>query len=306
MDTIFLNDFKKDFHKYYIIENIIFDDIHLLLYSNDNFLLDCYLSSNLMKRFDSVQTITKKTFNDVNFEYNAQFCIFDLVTVIQQFSDFIEYIDSVSKNKVLFERKLFIIIKNIHLLNKQQQSILSSVIDSQKTNTIICTTTILSKITERTKSRMFCKSLTVQNLSNIIKLYSKDQGFDDKDVLKEVLKQNKDLYSSVLHLHTGMYKNVVDIEMNTLINSIKKTKNVNIYISKVRETFYKIIVYNLPHKHILNSLLCCLEKKYSKSNDILTFCIHELCYLDHNVLFSAKPIYHYEYFFLKLFKMVNC
>jgi replication-associated recombination protein RarA len=255
--------------------------------------------------FESIQTITKTTYNDVVFEYNQQFCIFDMVGIASNFSNFVEYLYSVSQNKVLFDKKLFIIVKNIHLLNKYQQSVLSSVIEAQKQNTIVCTTTILSKIVDRVKSRVFCKRLAIQNMSNILKLYSKDQGIDDQQLIKDILKQNKDLYSSVLHLHTGMYVNVVEVELNGLINSIKKTKNVSIYITKIREVFYKLIVYNLPHKLILNALLICLEKKYMKSPTILCYCITELCKLDHNVIMAAKPIYHYEHFFLKIYKAVN-
>ena len=139
----------------------------------------------------------------------------------------------------------------------------------------------------------------------ILKQYSKDQGFDDQQLIKNIIKQNKDLYSSVLHLHTGMYMNVIEVELTGLINSIKKTKNVSIYISKIREVFYKLVVYNLPHKHILSGLLICLEKKYTKSPVLLNYCISELCKLDHNILFAAKPIYHYEHFFLKIYKAVN-
>jgi hypothetical protein len=305
METIFLNDFKESFHKYYKTDNIIFNDLHLLMYSCDSFLIDCYLQSNIKESFISTQTISKTTYNDITFEYNQQFCIFDIVTLVSQFSNFIEYLDSVSQNKVLFDRKLYMYIKNIHLLNKNQQSILASIIDSQKQNTVICTTTILSKIIERLQSRMFIKRLVLHNLDNVVKLYAKDQGIDDQVLLKDVIKQKKNLYSSILHLHTGMYVNVVEIEFVNLINSIKKTKNVSLFVSKIRDVFYKLIVYNLPHKHILNALLLCLEKKYTKSPSILSYCISELCLLDHNVLMSAKPIYHYEHFFLKIYKAVN-
>jgi replication-associated recombination protein RarA len=228
-----------------------------------------------------------------------------MVSLLSQFSDFVEYMDSVSHNKVLFEKKLYIIVKNIHVLNKHQQSILSSIIDSQKQNTVICTTTVLSKIINRLQSRIFIKRLPLYKLDEILKLYSKDQGITDTALLKDIVKQKKDLYSSVLHLHTGIYLNVVEVEFTNLINSIKKTKNVSVFVSKVREVFYKLIVYNLQHKFILKGLLACLEKKYSKSPNILTYCISELSILDHNVLMAAKPIYHYEHFFLKVFKAVN-
>tara|TARA_Y100000389_G_C17447500_1_gene512531 strand:+ start:1880 stop:2494 length:615 start_codon:yes stop_codon:yes gene_type:complete len=201
--------------------------------------------------------------------------------------------------------KSHIIFKNIQILSKNQQTILAVLIESLKSYTVVCTTTRLDKIINKVKSRMFCKKEIITNILPIIKDYAKDQGISDLSLIKNIDKHKLDLYASILHLHTGLYMNVIETELNFIFNSIKKTKNVNIYISKVRESIYKFLIYNVTYKNITNNILKLLEKKYKKSESILIHSIHELSVLDHDLLSSAKPIYHFELFFLKLYKLVN-
>lgn len=305
MNTIYLNDFKSSFSKYYGYKNIIFDDLHVLIYSNDSFLLDCVLQSNLLTKFKTSSTILKTTHNNLAFEYNQYFSIFDIQSIQPNFNDFVAYIHSIATNKVLFDMKVHIIFKNIHMLTKNQQNILAVLIESLKAYTVICTTISLDKVIDKVKSRMFCKKEIIRNILPIIKDYAKDQGITDTSLIKNIEKNKLDLYASILHLHTGLYLNIIETELNLIFNSIKKTKNINIYISKVRESIYKLLVYNVTHKNIINNILKLVEKKYKKSETIITRIIHELSVLDHDILFCAKPIYHYELFFLKLYKIVN-
>lgn len=305
MDTIYLNDFKSSFSKYYKHDNILFDDIHVLLYSNDSFLLDCVLKSNITSKFKTNKTITKTTYNNLSFEYNQYFSIFDIQCIQPNFNDFVIFIRSIAANKVLFNMKVHIIFKNIHMLSKNQQTILAVLIDSLKSYIVICTTTRLDKIIDKVKSRMLCKKEVIPNILPIIKKYAKDQGITDLNLIKNIDKHKLDLYASILHLHTGIYLNIIEIELNLIFNSIKKTKNVNIYISKVRESIYKLLIYNVTYNNITNNIIKIVEKKYKKSEDIIIHIIHELSVLDHDLLFSAKPIYHFELFFLKIYKLVN-
>ena len=305
MNAIHLNDFKSTFSKYYKYKNILFDDLNVLIYSNDGFLLDCILQSNLEDKFKTNQTILKTTYNNLSFEYNKHFSIFDVQRIQPNFNDFIAYIHSISANKVLFDMKIYMIFKNIHVLSKNQQNIIAVLIESLKAYTVICTTISIDKIINKVKSRLFCKKEIITNILPILKSYAKDQGIIDTCLIKTIDKHKLDLYASILHLHTGLYLNVIEIELNIILNSIKKTKNINIYISKVRECIYKLLIYNISYKLIINNILKLLEKKYKKSESILIQFIHELSVLDHDLLFSAKPIYHFELFFLKLYKLVN-
>jgi len=305
MDTIYLNDFKSSFSKYYKHKNVLFDDLNVLIYSNDGFLLNCVLESNLVQKFKTNQTITKTTYNNLSFEYNHYFSIFDMQCIQPNFSDFVNYIRSISANKVLFDMKVYIVFKNIHVLTKNNQNIIAVLIESLKTYTVICTAVSLDKVVDKIKSRMFCKKEVITNMLPILKVYAKDQGITDTNLIKNIEKHKLDLYASILHLHTGLYLDVVETELNNILNSIKKTKNINVYISKVRESIYKLLIYNISHTHITNTLLKIIECKYKKNENILVNTIHDLTILDHDLLFSAKPIYHFELFFLKLYKLVN-
>ena len=305
MDAIYLNDFKSSFSKYYKHKNILFDYLFVLIYSNDGFLLDCILQSNLRNKFQTNQTILKTTHNNLSFEYNQHFSIFDMQFIQPNFNDFVTYIHSIAANKVLFDMKVYIIFKNIHVLSKNQQNIFAVLIESLKAYIVICTTISLDKVVDKVKSRLFCKKEVITDILPILKSYAKDQGITDTSLIKNIEKHKLDLYASILHLHTGLYLNVIENELSLIFNSIKKTKNINIYIAKVRECIYKLLIYNISHKHIVNNILKLLDKKYKKSEHVLIQSIHELSVLDHDLLFSAKPIYHFELFFLKLYKLVN-
>lgn len=306
MDTIYLNDFKASFRQYYPVQNIIIDKLHVLLYSYDNFLLDCVLFTNLALNFDSITTQTRESFNNISFEYNSNFVIFDMNLVLRHgFIQFVEYINHISSNTVLFNRKLYLIVKNIQILSKQQQNVLSNLIEKQVVYTFVCTTTCLTKINNKLQSRLFCKKEVILDIMPILKKYAKDQGITDTSLLKNIEKNNLDLYSSILHLHTGIYTNILENELNTIIVSIKKTKNISSYIAKVRDVIYKLLIYNISNKDIVSSILKLLEKKYKKSQNILIHSIHELSVLDHDLLYAAKPMYHFEFFFIKLFHIVN-
>lgn len=307
MDLIYLNDFKSSFRDYFPVDNVIYPDMHVLIYSNDPFLLDCYLHTNLQATYDTTTTIKKHTFNKVEFEYNFNFTIFDMMFLQTNFVEFIEYMNSTSNNKILFDKKMHVIIKNIQVLNNHQQNVLATIVDSQKSNNIVCTTINQSKTIEKLRSRLLCKRVVVDNMTRILNLYAKDQGIQDDNhcLVKEIVKQEKDLYSSVLHLHNGFRQDVIEVELSNIIGTIKKTKNIKIYLSKIRECFYKLFIYNLPRQLLLHNIWKALHKKFKKNESILHFISRELSLLDHTLVFAAKPIYHYERFFLLIFKAVN-
>ena len=307
MDTIYLNDFKESFPNYIDIQDLIFDDINVIIYSNDRFIGDCYLNSILKHKFENINTITQLTYNNVPFEHNRQFSIFDILNISQQFNDLITYIDTLKNNKVLFDTKNIIIITNLDQLTKHQQHVLSVVIERQHTASFVCTTTSLSKLNERIKSRMLCKKvvITKKEQKRILETYAKDQGIDDNSLIKTILKECDSIYSSVLSLHTGICVNIIKTELMNIIGTIKKLKNIQTYISKVREVMYKLMIYNLSQEKILRTILSIVESKFMKNPKIMMYAIEKLSELDVNLIHSAKPIYHYELFFLQLYRFVN-
>lgn len=307
MDTIYLNDFKKSFHKYIKIIDLVFDDINVILYSNDRFIVESYLNSMLSNKFGNINTITQYTYNEIPFQHNKNFSIFDILNISQQFNDFVTYIDTLKNNKVLFDTKNVIVITNLEQLTKYQQHVLSVVVERQQNTRFICVTSSLSKINERMKSRMMCKKIVItkKEQKKILETYAKEQGLDDSSLIKTILKETDDMYSSVLYLYTGIHINIIKTELLSVIGTIKKLKNVQTFISKIRDTMYKLLIYNLSQEKILRTILSVIEGKFSKIPVTMMFCIKKLNELDNSLLNSAKPIYHYELFFLEMYRFVN-
>lgn len=309
MDTIYLSDFKLSFNKYFFIDPIIQDNLNLLIYINDLFLLECYINSALSAVFDNINTSEKITFNNVPFLYNVNFVIFDFSVIVSQFDDTIQHFEQISKNQVIFRKKHIIILKNVHFLNKNQQLILSRIFDKLKhTHTIILTTINISKIISQLQSRISCFRIPKKNINNVIINYANDNNIENvSDILQQCNMFNTDLYSTLIALHTGSYKNHVYDEFYKLVEICKKSKVIPTYLSKVRATYYKIIIYNVNHPYICNIILLCIIKKYNKKSNFIKInnIVNEISLLEYNVSKSSKPLYHYELFFLKLFKIIN-
>lgn len=307
MDTIYLNEFKEMFHKYYTVKEIIFDDINTILYSNDRFLTQCYLQSALRDKFSCISTIEQNTFNGVPFHYNKSFSIFNIPQIITNFNDFITYIDTLKHNKAIFNKRSLIIISDVDTLSKSQQHVLSVVIERQMFTSFIFTTSSNSKVNERLRSRLLFKKLVItsKQLGKIIQSYAKDQGILDSNLIKQIQKEHTDLYSSILHLHTGIYVDIIKTELMTIVSTIKKIKNIQTFISKIRDVIYKLLVYNVANQIIIRNILDVIANKFAKNDIIMIQCIAELVELDKSLLTAAKPIYHYEHFFLKLYYITN-
>jgi len=261
----------------------------------------------LIKKFGNINTIAQHTYNEIQFQHNKNFSMFDMLIIAQQFNDFITYIDTLKNNKVLFDSKNLIIITNLEQLTRHQQHVLSVVVERQRNTSFICVTSSLSKINERMKSRMMCKKIVItkKEQKKIIETYAKEQGLNDTSLIKTIIKETDDMYSSVFYLHTGIYINIIKTELMTIIGTIKKLKNVQTFISKTRDVMYKLLIYNLSQQKILHTILSVIEGKFSKSPSTMMFCVKKLNELDNNLLNSAKPIYHYELFFLEMYRFVN-
>ena len=138
--------------------------------------------------------------------------------------------------------------------------------------------------------------------------YANDNHIENaSNILEQFNIVNSDLYTKLIALHTGSYKNHIYDEIYKLVEICKKSKIIPTYLSKVRVTYYKIIIYNISHPKLCNIILNCILKKYNKKNyfNKIHHIIHELSILETNIIKSSKPLYHYELFFLKLFKIIN-
>ena len=65
MDVIYLSDFKQSFKNYFSVLSVIQENFNLIVYSNDIFLLECYLNTALSNVFDDINTTENYTFNNI-------------------------------------------------------------------------------------------------------------------------------------------------------------------------------------------------------------------------------------------------
>lgn len=310
MNTIYLSDFKDSLEEYINVLPIIQDNFNLLLLCSDKFLLDCYLNSAIKSAYpDNYKTIQKETFNKVPFYYNFYYAIFDIANILSIFDDLISYFDQISNNKVVFQKSIKIFILNIHLLNKNQQQVFARSTDAlQKNYSIVMTTCSFSKIINQISSRFSCYRIPTSNLEDIIVKYAKNNHVEKyQDIIKQTKQLNCDLYTSLIALHTGSYKNIVYDDILKLLETSKKSKNIPTILTKVRSTLYKIMIYNIPHNTICHYIHTAIFSKYGKKLSIYNCSLitKNLAALEYNILKCSKPIYHYEKFFLHFNKIIN-
>ena len=311
MDVIYLNEFKKNFNVHTTVQNIIFDDLNVMLYCNDIFYMDCYLEQNLRSRLnidadDQIKRSIQQTHNGVPFLYNSNFSEFDFTNCVSMFDDTMTYLDHISSNKGIVNHKVILVLKNVHLLSKSQQFVLSRLIEKlQRSFMIILTTQKLSKIVTQLQSRLMCLNINKYDLKTLLHSYI-EENILDSTVTNDIIKaDNVGLRAAILALHTGTYRNFVEEEMTALVSQVKKMKVIGNYIDRVREVIYKLLIFNIAHSDICKSILTSVIKKYKKQPDIVKSMVRVITKLDSDLLASSKPLYHFEHCFLWLYKLVH-
>lgn len=278
--------------------------MYLLLTCEDTFLLKCYLNSMLLNKFNTTQTL-EETKNDLTYQHNIHFNIYQCTSISTNFASFVQYISNMFKHKSLFNKKKTIILNDIHHLTKQQQHILTSLIDKQHSYNILCTTSDISKVSNVLKSRFFCKSIDANHKNEILHSLAKYDNIDTH-ILQDCIKLDKKLYASVLYMYYQIHSSIIEDELSQLMISLKrKQKHITTFILKIRDVMYKILSFNIPHSNVCRTILTLLAKKFKK-HPILPKIISNVAKLEHTLLKSSKPIYHYEYFFLHIYSILNC
>lgn len=305
MDIFHLNDFKDNFQTYFWKNNCLFTNLHCLIYSCDYFLIECYLWSNIKKCFgEHIEFTNKETYNKIPFKYNLSCVIFECEHVKESFAEFIDYINTICTNQSLVQGNMFVILRNIQLFTKNHQKKIANIIERQTKCIFICTTNSISKINYDLQTRFYLDRLDSTCISNIINTYAQRNDIDE-NIASKVTKLNNNLYISILSLIFNDFYTIIDNEMMKILNAIKKIKNISLYVSNTRDVLYKLLTYNVDHPKICTTILLVCFKKYKKNEKIKHIIINELSTLEHTLLFASKPIYHYELFFIKLYKCVH-
>ena len=308
LDSIHLNNFITNFKSYFDYDYKIPISSNLNIYSCDSYLNECYLQELLKFHFTNVNTVPKQI-SGIDIHCNNNFNIIDMYS-LSSFQAFILYIKELVKNThVLLNSKHIYILKNFNNISISNQQLFLNCLDHQKHTIFITLTSNLSRIIEPIKSRfMHIRLDTSQFKTNLWKYCEENCDLNNikkKEVIKQIEQPTFKLSSFILNVHTPSYFDILSKELSSIINSIKKTKNIESYIIKVRETIFRLLAYNISSadisKHIFNTIF----EKYKKNNDILHQLIHEISIMEHNIILSSKPIFHYEFFFIKLYKIIN-
>ena len=308
MIASFLNEFEEFLEsELKQFDNIFFNDIPVLIHSNDMFYLECVLRTQMRNHFKSLKTSTKKTFNGVEFESNEEFLVFDMKKVLSQFSEFNEYIKFLCQNKAIFDTKKMMIVKNIHCVSKTHQLWFSHNITALMRSYGVIATALKTNTVNPQILSHFVPIRRYPHTQSLLTKYAEytNSVEDTEEIIQTCIKYDKDLLASLMAIHTKSCSIFVEHDIQKIVVSVKKTRNVAIFIGKVRAFVHKFMIYNVPHQHILRAIWHCINTKYKKKHCIRSSLLSELCTLDANLLRASKPLYHYERFFLVLFETVQ-
>lgn len=307
LDSIHLNSFISNFKSYFDFNYEIPITSNLNIYSCDNFLNECYLNEILKYNFNNINTVSKQI-SGIDIHCNNNFNIIDMFS-LSSFQSFLLYIRELVKNThVIFNSKHVYILKNFNNVSLSNQQLFLNCLDHQKHTIFIVLSTNLSRIIEPIKSRFTNIRLDTSQFRKSLLKYCEencDLNVNKKDIIKQIDQPTFKLSSFILNVHTPSYFNVLSKDLSEIINSIKKIKNIESYLIKVREIIFKFLAYNISSATISKYILNIIFEKYKKNNGMLHSVIHEISILEHNIILSSKPIFHYELFFLKLYKIIN-
>jgi hypothetical protein len=302
MEFIHLNNFKIDFNKYFDVPNCIFEDVPTVFCSNSEFLIDCYLFNNLKLVFDDISTFPKSVAEDLNYSYNTKFIIFNFQKVNREAC--LEFVSNRISNKLIFDDKILIILKNIQVLSASELKSLSTILDIRNMSFhFVLTTLNNSVLTNTLSSKCFCKRIYIPKLSNTLKLFCNNENIDPSNI-SNIIKKTSDIYTAITFLSFGLeYNNIIENEILSVLNVIKKNK-FEILVPTIRSVVYKLNSYSISNSIICKSIATCVIRKFKNDEKIFDI-ISCLAKTEHDLLYASRPLYYFEYFFIYLHQSIN-
>lgn len=303
MNSIYLNNFKNNFNEYFEIQNDIHEDLTTILYSNSEFMIDCYIHHNLIRIFgDNISTVKQIISDELQYLMNPNYIVFDFGK--SDTKAIIALIQSKLANKLIFNGRILIIIKNIHLINNSSQSILSNILDTRNDHYYFLLTSInLTRIISGITSKCLCRKIFLGKMTKTLKLFCKNEDLDDSKVSK-IAKNTSDIYTALTVLSEGItYVNLMENQLTQIFKLIKKQKHEH-FIFNVRECIYKLSLYNIPNNQICHSIVTIVTKKFKSHKNIHNI-ISYIAKTQHNLIFASRHLYHFELLFIYIYQNIN-
>lgn len=301
MNSIYLNNFKSNLHQYVEFHNCIFKDMTTILFSKSNFLIDCYIHSNLKMIFQNVNTTCISIQDDLHYLQNNAFMIFDFDKINHDTT--LNFIKCKMLNKLIFDTEILVICKNIHLLSSTKQKVLSKILDMHNKHYYFLLTSQTNTINQGIISKCLTKRVYIENMSKTLKLFCNNESIDDSKVSK-IVKKTSNIYTALVCILSDIeYTNIIEKELINIFNIIKKQK-LELLVPCVRETIYKLNAYSISNSEICNKITAYIIRKFKNSDFIFT-AVSYISKAEHDMLKTSHPLYHFELFFIHLYNLKN-
>lgn len=233
-----------------------------------------------------------------------------------------EYILSIIESKNFLSGKHIFIIDDFDKLKYNSYMLLRRCMELYNKNVIfIFISNNISRIPDAIKSRCLnirCPLLENKQLVKIVQNLTKNYDIEKKEITKLVKNNEQDIYKILFNLEnfinkdiysidtdkSSNYKDILNEEIMSHLNLIKKEKNPFKMLQKNREFIFKIINFNFNNQIILEKFVKIIIKKYHKY-----LCIDKVIELtsktENDMLKSSRELYHYEIYLLRIYKMFH-
>jgi len=300
--------FKKNFNNIInenpnylnIINNITVTETNILLYFVNGFPNDLFIDEIIKRKFCITDTIYRNKHiwsKNVPYNENQYFFEIDIANpdMPKDFSFLSEFFLNIIKTKNIFNKKYFIIIKNIDIL-KDYFFELRIILEKYSNNVIfLCTTNKISKIESAINSRFRHYRIPLFNINQIENIFNKYlTKYKNKNLSRDIIKLIflSDVESNEPLLISESFCNY---NYPPIYDFLKSYNDKKVDLKEIRLLSYKCCQFNISIKELLIDILTYIKtnniknKKKFRSNAILI-----AAEIDHSLSKTNKgrePIY---------------
>lgn len=286
-------------HQYYnkMYQFLKKSEANALLYGCYGFPTDIFIDEVIKYKF-GITTIYRQecTYNkDIIYFHNQYFLEIDLSnpSSCKKFANIGKFLTGIIKNKNISNRKHFIILKHIDVLNPDEFSIFRIILENFSNNVhFLCTTHKLDKIDVPVKSRFALIRMPLFQHSDIKSIFTKYLKIKLNPYLTKTKTRNiiKAIYIAYIEsknkeLVTEDFCSLNYPPLKDFVNNLdKKTNN----LDEIRKLSYQIFQYNISIPDILQDLLKIMP------NNNKTSIVQSAAEIDHMLILTNRgrePIY---------------